>query len=152
MLRWVALKIVQRFWRLQRGLTLGVRAIIIDADGRIVLVRHTYMPGWTFPGGGVEFGETLETALDREIEEEVGIVRTGPTTLFGIYSNHAVFPGDHVAVYVLREWRQAHPPVPNREIAEVAFVAPDQLPADLTAGARRCIEEWLEQRSRQSHW
>ena len=31
MLRWVALKIVQRFWRLQRGLTLGVRAIIIDA-------------------------------------------------------------------------------------------------------------------------
>lgn len=152
MLRRVALRIVQRFWRMQRGLTLGVRGIIIDGDGRIVLVRHTYMPGWTFPGGGVEFGETLEAALDREIEEEAGIVRTGPAILFGVYSNHDLFPGDHVAVYLVREWRQARPAAANHEIAEVAFFSPDKLPADITAGAQRRLDEWLQQRPQQSTW
>ncbi len=47
-------RMMQLYWRWQRALTLGARAVVIDAEGRILLVRHTYMPGWTFPGGGVE--------------------------------------------------------------------------------------------------
>ena len=42
------------YWRFARGMTLGVRAACFNADGQIFLVRHTYVPGWYMPGGGVE--------------------------------------------------------------------------------------------------
>jgi len=132
---------LQRYWRWQRGLTLGARGMVIDGAGRVLLIRHTYTPGWTFPGGGVEHGETTLEALRRELAEEANVEITGSPQLFGIYSNERVFPGDHVALYVIRSWHQSRMPVPNREIAEIGFFAPDQVPAETTAGARRRLEE-----------
>ncbi|MBS0242603.1 MAG: NUDIX domain-containing protein [Proteobacteria bacterium] len=132
---------MQRYWRWQRALTLGARGMVIDADGRFLLVRHTYSPGWIFPGGGVEYGETIGEALRRELAEEANITISGTPELFGVYSNWEIFRGDHVALYLIRDWHQSSMPAPNREIADIGFFAPAALPPDTTAGTRRRIAE-----------
>ncbi len=126
----------------RRGMTLGVRAAVFDGDGRVFLVKHSYMPGWYLPGGGVDRGETMEAALGRELVEEGGIRLAGPASLFGVYLNRRVSPRDHVALYVCREWTQPEPPrVPNLEIVDCGFYALGALPEDTTEGTRRRLAE-----------
>ncbi len=82
-------------------MTLGVRAVVLDAENRVFLVRHTYVSGWYLPGGGVDLGETMEEAMARELKEEGDIDLTGPATLHGIFLNRHVSRRDHIAVYVV---------------------------------------------------
>lgn len=131
-------------WLVLRGLTMGVRGVVLDGDGRVLLIRHQYTPGWTFPGGGVEVGETAEEALRRELEEEANVTIQGECTLHGVFHQPAFSRRDHVLVYVVRafDWPGAHPP--NREIAECRFFALDELPDDMSPGARRRLDEILK--------
>jgi 8-oxo-dGTP pyrophosphatase MutT (NUDIX family) len=145
-------RVLQRYWRLSRGLTLGAQAALLDADNRVLLIRHTYRPGWHFPGGGVERGETVLDALTREVEEEAGVTLTGPAELFGIYSNQPVFPGDHVALFVARQWQQLRTPQPNYEIAEHRLFAPQDLPSDIHPGTARRLGEILHGNPRTPMW
>src|SRR6187200_3312348 len=115
-------------WRMRRGMTLGAQGAVIDVEGRVLLVRHGYRPGWWFPGGGVEWGETLETALARELKEEVGVSIIGRIELHGVFSNFSSFPGDHIAVFVVRDWRRNGAYWKLGEIAEARMFARDELP------------------------
>ncbi len=151
-LEWIIRKAMQLYWRWQRPMTLGARAIVVDTEGKVLLVRQTYSRGWIFPGGGVEPRETIEIAVERELQEEAGIALTGPMELLGIYSNEAIFPGDHVAIYVVRGWRQARPFVSNAEIADARFFAIDDLPPDTTEGTRRRIQEMLGRVAKRAAW
>lgn len=124
-----------------RRVTLGVQGLVVDAEGRVLLIRHTYRPGWHFPGGGVERGEGLERALERELYEEAGVVPVGPPRLFAFYTHFRIFPGDHVALYVVERWRQPLVPEPNSEIAEQGFFRLDALPPGITSGTEARLGE-----------
>lgn len=143
---------LQRYWRYSRGLTLGAQGVVLDGENRVLLVRHTYRPGWHFPGGGVERDETLEDALRRELREEAGVTLTRPPELFGLYANHRQFPGDHIALFVVRGWEQRSAPRPNMEIAEQAMFPWDALPEQVTPPARERLREILASEPRSEHW
>ncbi|SHL76692.1 NUDIX domain-containing protein [Bradyrhizobium lablabi] len=89
------------YWRIARGMTLGVRGVVLDADDRVFLVRHSYVSGWHLPGGGVEVGESFLESLRRELIEEGRIELVGEPALHGLFFNSHVSPRDHVAVYVV---------------------------------------------------
>ena len=131
------------YWRFSRPATLGARAMVIDGQGRIFLVKHSYIDGWHLPGGGVEVGETLIEALARELWEEGNIELAGPPVLHGVFFHPLYSTRDHVTIYVVREFRQPAPPVPNREIIAHGFFPLDALPEDTTAGTRARIAEVL---------
>jgi ADP-ribose pyrophosphatase YjhB (NUDIX family) len=134
-------RLMHLYWRFSRGLTLGVRAAAIDAGGRVFLVRHTYVPGWHLPGGGVEPGETAHEALARELREEARIEIAGEARLLGVYLNRHASDRDHVLVYVVRRFRVAEAKTRDREIAEAGFFAADALPDGVTAGTRARLDE-----------
>jgi ADP-ribose pyrophosphatase YjhB (NUDIX family) len=131
------------YWRFARAMTLGVRALVIDEEGRIFLVKHSYVSGWHLPGGGVEVGETLAEALARELREEGNIEITAPPRLHGLFFNNRASRRDHVALFVVRAFRQSAVPVPDHEIVARGFFAADALPNDTTAATRARIIEVL---------
>jgi 8-oxo-dGTP pyrophosphatase MutT (NUDIX family) len=145
-------KVLHLYWRVARGMTLGVRAVVLDGDNRVFLVRHSYISGWYLPGGGVEVGETFSESLRRELMEEGRIELTGEPVLLGVFLNNHVSRRDHVAVYIVRHFRQDRLPEPNREIVECGFYGAGALPDDTTPGTRRRIAEVLDGKAPIATW
>jgi 8-oxo-dGTP pyrophosphatase MutT (NUDIX family) len=137
--------------RMLRGMTLGVRAVVTDAEGRVLLIEHTYVPGWHLPGGGVDRGETTEAAVARELREEAGIDPAGRPRLISIHSNERHFRGDHVLVYRVEAFTEV-PQTARGEILTLGFFAPDALPEATTASTRRRIAEALSGDDAPPHW
>jgi ADP-ribose pyrophosphatase YjhB (NUDIX family) len=130
------------YFLVRRPMTLGVRAMVInEAENSVFLVRHTYVPGWYMPGGGVERGQTLRQALAMELAEEGNIVLTGEPELFGVYFNARSSIRDHVALFICRSWQQSGARRPDREIAEAGFFPLNALPEGTTESTKRRIGE-----------
>ncbi|MFY0636925.1 NUDIX domain-containing protein [Maricaulis maris] len=143
--------LMHAFWRLSRGTTLGVRGIVVRADGRVILVRHTYVGGWHLPGGGVEKGESVRDALTHELRDEAGVALAGEARVQGVHANHRTFRGDHVVVCVVRDWSRCESNAAG-EIAETGWFDPDNLPDGTTPATRARLAEFRDQAPVADNW
>jgi 8-oxo-dGTP pyrophosphatase MutT (NUDIX family) len=134
--------LVYAFFRMTRGLTLGVRAVVLNDNGQVLMIQHTYIKGWYLPGGGVERGETAETAVVRELAEEAGVRALSRPRLLSAHSNEVLHPGDHVLLYRIEAWEPCASDAEG-EIHAVGWFDPADLPEETTKATRRRISEAL---------
>ena len=139
---WAIIKRINH-WRglLKRTVMLGVRGVVRDELGRVLLVRHTYMPGWYLPGGGVDPGETAGEAFAREVWEETGVRLDRPPRLVSMHLNPRASRRDHVVFFVAEVASGGALAGPSAEIAELGFFALDALPDGVTPATRRRLDE-----------
>jgi ADP-ribose pyrophosphatase YjhB (NUDIX family) len=128
---WLFRRAIHVYFALARGMTIGVRAACFDGDGRLFLVRHSYLAGWHMPGGGVERHETVAQALEKELREEGNLRMTGQPELFHVYLNKAASNRDHVVFYRVTV-EQTGPRKPDWEIVDCGFFPLDALPPGTT--------------------
>ncbi len=141
------------YFLLRRPMTLGVRGLVHDPQAHtVLLVRHTYVPGWQLPGGGVEVGETMLEALERELSEEANIVMSGPPALISMHFNRRSSRRDHVGLYLIQHFSQPSPKLPDREIAEAGFFALDALPEETTPATRKRLSEVFAGETASPYW
>jgi ADP-ribose pyrophosphatase YjhB (NUDIX family) len=128
---------------------LAVSAAIFR-DGKVLLVRRSRSPGkgfYSFPGGRVEFGESLHTALHREVDEETGL----RIEILELAGWREVLPGAGGGHYLIMSFAArwtAREPVLNDEHDDFRWVDPDALGdlkltgglLEVIAAARRLIE------------
>ena len=123
-------------WRLSKRPMRGVRGIVLTAEGRVVLVRHSYTNGWYLPSGGVKRGEMPEDAIRRELAEEIGL-RSGDVSQVGQSGDLLGRRPHQLTTFIVRD--AVYRPRWNLEIEEVAAFALDALPDDVSPGSRRAI-------------
>lgn len=134
------------------GKIVGVRGILINAQNEVLLLRHTYRPGWYLPGGGVDRNETAAMAVIREVHEETGLSATGQPELFHVYLNRWLGIDDHVLVFAIRQYQgkaEIHDPF---EIAELGWFALSDLPEEVNPATARCLAQFLGQAERSDYW
>lgn len=138
-------KAARLYWRIRKPRTLGVRAIVLDQDDRIALVRHTYIDAWYLPGGGVKKGEGFEAAIRRELREEIALADVRIERVLGVYHSRKEAKDDNIVVFLART--ETHPDTLLRkadplEIEEAGWFPLDALPPNVSDATRRRIEEY----------
>lgn len=124
------LAVLHRYFLLTRGMTLGVRVLVKNTEGEILLVKHTYLPGWHLPGGGVEHGENAREAAMREVYEECGIKDMKDLRQLKTFHNNKISKRDHVVIFTATS--SENPKTANNlEIRTTKFFSIEDLPTDV---------------------
>lgn len=146
-----AYPLVRQGWRLTAPVKLGVRAVVLDETGHVLLVRHAYgSESWGFPGGAPRRREQLADTAVREVWEETG-VRCQVQRLLGVFDSFAEGKSDHVALFLCHTQQAAQAQAMSAEIIACRFFPPDALPP-LSAGTRRRLAEMQTARSFWGFW
>ncbi len=138
-------KAVRAYWRVARPRTIGVRAVLLDQDDRVALVRHTYTDQWYLPGGGVKKGESIEAALLRELAEEVAVTNPRIERVLGVYHSRREAKDDHIVIFAARTMSQPSSDLPRadiKEIEEARWFSLDQIPPSTSPATIRRIAEY----------
>ena len=131
------------YWRVRKPRTLGVRAVVLDDKDRVALVRHTYTDQWYLPGGGVKKGESFETALHRELKEEVAIGNARIERVLGVYHSRRDGKDDHIVIFAVRvACAQDLRPADPIEIEEARWFAMEEMPAGVSPATSRRLAEY----------
>jgi ADP-ribose pyrophosphatase YjhB (NUDIX family) len=138
------------YFRLIGRSTLDVRAIVVAENQKVLLVKHTYMPGWYLPGGLVERGESLLAAVQRELYEETGIRAITTPTLFNVYLGAMRGVANYPAVFVVNQYQLN--PQNSPEIKEMAWFTVSDLPHDTSPATRRRLMEYFQQQPITEQW
>ena len=146
----IATRVVRKLLSLLGHNTLGARAIVINAEGQILLVKHTYQPQWHLPGGGVKRGESVKAAVVRELKEETGVIATEEPELFGIYFHDYLGVNDYPVIYVVKNFvlEESHSP----EIEKIEWFHLDKLPEKVNPGTRRRLTEYVSNIQPSERW
>jgi mutator protein MutT len=131
----------------------GVGALIVDGQGRLFLSRRGPQAKnerglWEFPGGSVEFGETLAAALRREMKEEFGIdIAVGE--LLDVVDHILPEEGQHwVSPTFICTIGSGTPAILEpKKCSEIGWFNLDEVPSELTQVTRLNLEhyrEWLD--------
>jgi 8-oxo-dGTP pyrophosphatase MutT (NUDIX family) len=123
---------------------------LVEREGEVLLVRHSYVSGWLLPGGGVARGEPPASAILRELKEEIGLVRSSPPALFGLYSRRAGWFTNVIALYRIDDAEFIFRP--NLEIREVRFVDPVAPPDGTPPSVRRRLSEFARLQPQSPNW
>lgn len=110
-------------------------------DNEVCLIRHTYLPGWFLPGGGLKKNETIEQGARREAREETG-AELNEITLLGIFSSFIQWKTDHTAVFLCKDFKITG--VSDGEIAEVCLFPLNSIPDNTFASHRKLLEAYRE--------
>ncbi|GAA0549279.1 8-oxo-dGTP pyrophosphatase MutT (NUDIX family) [Rhizomicrobium palustre] len=114
-------------------------AAVVEQDGKVVLVRHSYKAGWLFPGGAVERNEPPADALLRELREEIGLTHSDSPVLIGAFIRPGIWASNLVLLY--RVSSAVFSFKPSWEICELVLADPRTLPPDTGPAVRRRLGE-----------
>jgi ADP-ribose pyrophosphatase YjhB (NUDIX family) len=123
---------------------------LIERDGKVLLVRHSYVAGWLLPGGGVRRAEPAEHAILREMKEEIGLSRCASPELFGLYSRRSGWVTNVIALYEMRDSEFDFRP--NVEVREVQFADPANPPEGTPPSVVRRLREYAGLQPRSPFW
>ncbi len=133
-------------WWLSPKYLVGVAALVLDDQNRVLLLKHTYRGSrpWGLPGGGLKPGESLEECVERELMEETGLKVEAEhllsaaahydRRLVDMIFSCRVLPGYDLSTFK-----------PNAEVVEARFFARDELPQGMSWGQRRLVSIALAQ-------
>ncbi len=128
----------------------GVGAIISDDSGRLFLAQRGPLAKnernlWEFPGGSVEFGETLTDALRREMREEYGI-KIAVGDLLDVVDHILPDEGQHWVspTYLCRIISGEPRILEPGKCSQIGWFAPEEVPENLTVITRKNLEHYKE--------
>lgn len=134
-------RLIKLHWRIFKPFSVGARAIVLNDENKVLLIKHTYTDLWYLPGGGVNKKEHLLDALQREMYEELKLSIKDEPTLLGTYSNFFESKSDFVSIFVIKDFEMR--PQKNLEIENWQFFDTDELPQTTSPGSKKRIQEYL---------
>jgi ADP-ribose pyrophosphatase YjhB (NUDIX family) len=147
----LAYRLQRWLWRRVRPRTRGVKVMLFNADGELMLVRNSYgnTTIWVLPGGGIRPWEQPQAAARREVREELGVHARELTARATYYS---VAEGKRDSVHLFAAQCIDAVTTDDFEIAEARFFALDALPDAVSPATARRIAEHRGERPTDNNW